>query len=110
MTDLLRGQNDSLTRDELIALCEAAIRPEKVWHDRDSASAQRQVAEAWALLRAGCDFEIEKDAPATNERTIWVRIAYRGFGSFEYGGKIDNDLFYIPTRARLDEAGGGDWY
>lgn len=100
------------TREELIALCEDAIRPESAWRDRDSESAHRQVGEAWALLRAGCEFTIECDDPATNDKTIWVRIVSAGFQYFEWGEDEfkRSEVFYIPTRERLNSAGEGDWY
>jgi len=55
------------TREELIALCEAALVPESEWRNRDSAGAQRQIGEAWALLRAGCPYRI---LPGTDDDTI----------------------------------------
>jgi len=103
-------QSETPTRGELVALCEAASRPESVWHDRDSAGAQRQVGEAWALLRAGCDFSIDTEMDG-GDRTIWLRIKSRGFRAVEYGPDYaDEDLFYIPTQGRLDSVGEKDWY
>lgn len=99
-----------LTREALIALCEAASRPESAWHDRDSEQAQRQVGELWVLLRAGCAFEVDRDfAPSTNDKTLWVRTLSKGFNYFEMG-EMREDHFYLPTRARLDSVGEKDWY
>lgn len=110
--EVLPRQSATLTRDELIALCEAASRSESAWHDRDSARAQRQIGEAWALLRAGCEFSIDETMEDFGGKTIWIRIVSKGFQFFEWGDDEfkDKDTFYIPTRHRLDEAGEGDWY
>lgn len=97
------------TREQLIELCEAGLRPQEVWTDRDSEGAQRQLGEAAVLLKAGCTFVIEKDDPVTDDRTIWVRAWSEGFQYFEIGERRKS-LFYIPTRARLDEVGKKDWY
>lgn len=101
-----------MERQELIELCEAAIVSVEKWSNRDSASAQRQIGEAWALLRAGATFCVrmndERDMCVTNDSTIWIDITFDGFGSFE-GGVAETELFYIPTWERLSED-GSDWY
>lgn len=100
-----------LTREELIAICEAAIVPESKWCDRDSESAHRQVGECWALLRAGCPFRISAvGSLCTNEKTIWLYVDSRGFDSFETGGERNTQSFYLPTRKRLADREGRDWY
>ena len=103
--------NTEELREELIGCCMAASVPESQWHDRDSAGAQRQVGEAWSLLRAGCGFALS-ESPASSDETWWVDITFRGFMTFEVGEDdvTETDLFYIPTRQRLDEAAGRDWY
>lgn len=100
------------TREELVSICERAIVPESKWCDRDSAGAQRQVGETWALLRAGCDFEVvEKDGHIiTDEHTIWVRLKYDGFSVFDSGADKYEELSYLPTTQHLDERNGEDWY
>lgn len=98
------------TREELIAICEAAIVPMEHWSNRDSSSAQEQVGQAWALLRAGAPFTLRTHDPATDERTIWVDIERKGFCYFEVDGPLEMDLFYLPTRARLEDRSGRDWY
>jgi len=97
------------TREELIAICEAAIVPMKHWYDRDSASAQRQVGDCWVLLRADVPFRIEKD---TDHRTIWVEhYDIEGFQYVELGKDFkETELSYLPTPKRLEEAAGKDWY
>ncbi len=101
------------TRVELIAICQRAIVQQENWDNRDSAGAQRQVGEAWALLRAGCAFEIchtAGDTCVTDEETVWIEITFNGFGSFE-GGDADTETYYLPTPARLSrQKWGEDWY
>lgn len=103
------------TRDELIEICERAIVDQERWTDRDSQRSQARLGEAWALLRAGCDWHLA-DEPATDTKTIWIEVYSQGFDWFEggYDGRDDSflkcDLFYLPTPSRLDKADGGDWY
>lgn len=103
------------TREELISICEAASVPEEEWLDRDSYSAQRQVGECLMLLRAGCEFEV--DSERTNAKTIWVTTWAKGFNYFEEAREDDpprmfksEETYYLPTRARLSQAGVRDWY
>ena len=95
----------------LIAICEDALVPQKVWHNRDSESSQRQVGECWALLNAGCDFYVHEagDDPAASTQTTWVTVVSEGFQYFEIGD-LSTHLFYLPTRKRLDKTAGKDWY
>ena len=104
------------TREELIELCESAIAPEDSWYDRDSQGAQAQLGEAWALLRAGCEFTLADD-PKSTDKTWWISVYSKGFNYFEWGGMDDDDhkllkddRFYIPTAASIHQAKGGDWY
>ena len=105
MTDT---EKDVPTREHLIDLCERGVVSETRWYDRDSSSAQRQLGEAQALLRAGCDFRLSND-PASGPDTWWVRITFKGFCHFDWGGALDDELFYIPTAERLERR-DGDWY
>lgn len=109
------------TREELIAICEDAIRPQNRWHDRDSYDAQLQVGQCWALLLAGCDYKVhdgtEDRTCATTEDTIWLTTYGKGFAYFENHepndpphAYMEDELHYLPTRKRLDEVGSGDWY
>lgn len=95
------------TREELVAICEAAFVPQEHWSDRDSSAAQRQLGEAYALLKAGCELQIDPD---TNARTIWVSITFEGFAHKDYNGDLETRTFYLPTRSRLANAKGIDWY
>jgi len=103
-----------ITREELIALCERGRVPQKDWSNRDSAEAQSQLGVAWALLSAGCEFEIERVPGRLNsdDKTWWVSITYEGFAFHESGRSQDRDVdsFYIPTAMRLDRVAGKDWY
>jgi hypothetical protein len=99
----------ALTRQHLIDLCERGVVPHEHWHNRDTAGAQRQLGEALALLRAGCDWRIADD-PKSNERTLWVEITFHGFGYFDWDDAPDTETFYIPTDKRLREVDGRDWY
>jgi hypothetical protein len=104
---------EELTREELISICEAAIVPQAQWHDRDSQKSQAKLGEAWALLKADCEFWIDEEmmADSTGRQTIWIRIRSKGFNYFELGDDNYNvGLYYLPTRARLEQAKGKDWY
>ncbi len=69
-----------------------------------------QLGECLALLSAGCDFDVRPDG-----KTYKVYIEFRGFDWFEGGFDhedryLSDESYYVPTRARLDEVDGGDWY
>jgi len=102
-----------LTREELIQLCDDGIVPVGKWCDRDSAGAQKQLGKARALLSAGCEF-CYAISPEQTSNTIWIEIRFPGFNAFEEGIDMqdswDTDLFYIPTRERLEGRNGKDWY
>lgn len=107
-------------RETLIGICEKAFVLQDKWGDRDSSSAQRKLGECYALLRAGCKFEIltadndgKKHGMVTDERTIWLEITFKGFRHFDWCDEddcLDRETFYLPTAARLDNVNGGDWY
>jgi hypothetical protein len=100
------------TREDLVAICERGFVPEDSWTDRDSSDAQRQLGQCYALLRAGCEFEVlqGKYDLKTDEHTIWVELTFKGFGYFDYDGDLSRETFYLPTVARLDARAGKDWY
>ena len=108
-----------MTREELIAICEKATVPQSKWWDRDSAGAIQQMGMAWALLKAGCEFRVIKEDNATDiekvsntitdEKTIWIDITYKGFRAFE-GGDEEMTTFCLPTKERLKQVDGDDWY
>lgn len=106
------------TREDLLKICEQAFVPQELWRDRDSAESQMLLGKAYALLKAGCYFEVtyKGSSCVTDERTIWVQFWVHDFMYFEGSddnpnGNADYDYhFYLPTQKRLDEAKGGDWY
>lgn len=97
------------SREELLSICEAAFVPQDRWKNRDSASAQRQLGECYALLKAGCAFVVTDRVHKDTLRTIGVDITFHGFGYFEVG-YVETDSFYLPTRLRLAESSMRDWY
>jgi hypothetical protein len=108
-----------MEREDLIAICERARVPQERWNNRDSAAAQRQLGAAWALLSAGCSFEIMIEGHTvrharhmvSDAETLWVAITFHGFDYFENGhGAESVSTFYLPTSGRLDRRAGSDWY
>lgn len=98
-------------RNRLVAICERAFVAEEFWFNRDSAKSQRQLGECYALLRAGCVFELRHDMSGQpDDGTIWVRIWSQGFAHFDWGGGLDEETYYLPDEDRLDRADGKDWY
>lgn len=106
-----------MTREELMQLCLDGIVAEQYWTDRDSAKAMMQLGQAYALLAAGCNFDVlygttegSTSHLKTDDKTIWISVQYKGFDYFE-DSVYSHDTFYIPTRARLDAARvQRDWY
>ena len=99
------------TRKELIEICESAFVKEKDWTNRDSESAQCQLGECYALLKAGCKYKIsyKDDICKTDSETIWIYIYSHGFMYFEEGIEEEH-FYYLPTMKRLKERQGKDWY
>lgn len=102
------------SREELISLCERAIVPVEKWSDRDSDSAHQNIGQAWAYLKAGCEFRIStEERLTTDEETIWLYFKVPTFQYFEYGDEGEGypeEHCYIPTEKRLQERAGEDWY
>lgn len=117
-----------ISRQDLIQLCVDGVVQEKDWTDRDSAKSQIQLGEACALLMAGCDFRVltgeVKSSPTSHlvsdADTWWIEIFYEGFGYYETFSSEDTEeerlsyrqskTAYIPTRQRLNDRVGKDWY
>lgn len=101
---------EPLSREDLIAICEAATVNFTKWDNRDSAAAHQQLGECWSLLIAGCHFT----ATVENDRTIVLTIWFPGFHAFEVGrgdrSNWEEETFYLPTWQRLAKAQGQDWY
>jgi len=102
----LREGERTYDREDLIDLCSCALVEQSKWENRDSAAAQSQVGQLWALLLAGCEYEV------TEADAIRLQVKTRGFQSFENGSDSADDVefFYLPTDAKLQEVAGGDWY
>lgn len=59
------------SREELIALCEQAVVPQDKWCNRDSAGCQEQVGHLWAMLKAGCAYQIDTEGEfPSDEQTL----------------------------------------
>ena len=120
-----------LTRQDLIELCEWAVVPAYKWHNRDSYSAQVNIASIYEGLTAGLDYEITD----TTDGTIWIKFTEVNKSKMKKARylsiddiddyKYDDEMFYsdgidftsgnykggyIPTEKRLEEAEGDDWY
>ena len=93
------------TRKKLIELCDKAIVPYHLWNDRDTPSAQVNIATIRAYLLAGCNYRLNLHKPKTDENTIWIEIKHYVFESTP-----DWQLYYMPTEKRINESNGGDWY
>ena len=108
------------TREKLIEICEKAFVPHEDWGNRDSAMSQIALGSCYALLKAGCYFEIQytKNGSGchTDDHTIWIQFWVRDFMYFEgvqdtANGNADSEyIFYLPTEKRLKEREGRDWY
>lgn len=111
VSELEKIDNTDYSRENLISIIEKAFVNEDRWNDRDSAAAQKQLGECYALLKCGCDFYILTDGDLkTDKETIWVRILSKGFSYYEYNAGTDADTYFIPTESRLEKANGSDWY
>jgi len=128
------------TREELVQICKDAVVPCEKWDDRDSYMAQLSISHIHALLMAGAKFVVEKDKgfPDTlhvkfrnltqeqkekfkeHQLEIDSRKDYFTKMDPEYetemfdgiGIDVESDYLrsYMPTRKRLDEKKGNDWY
>lgn len=112
-TDMHLSEDKETLREQLIELCEQAVVPVSKWSNRDTPSAQMdKVGTAWALLKAGCDFDVvtEGDMCVTNDEFVWFDIVHPTFSSFETGEPPDVVSIYLPTPKRLNDKKGDDWY
>lgn len=105
------------TREELIAICERSVVPLDKWSDRDTPHSHEKLGLCWVMLKAGCPFHVHpaknpREACYTDERTIWLSIAWPGFNDIEMstGFNSCDEQFYLPTPSRLDECKNRDWY
>ena len=104
------------TRENLIEICKQSFVSYKIWNDRDSLEAQKQLGVALVLLTVGCPFKIlDEGTLKTDDHTIWLEIKAPGFGTFESGeiedeSYFESDNYYLPTEKRLKDRQGSDWY
>lgn len=113
------------SREKLIDICERAFVPQEKWSNRDTARSQIGIGSCYALLKAGCYYEIlteentsKGSVCVTDAQTIWIQFWVHDFQWFECGsdcfekdGREDMDYhFYLPTPERLEEVDGKDWY
>lgn len=110
------------TREELIKICERAFVPQHQWRNRDSASSQISLGSCYALLKAGCEFDVlttsDGNGCSTDDQTIWLQFYVHDFCWFEAGfeegesrgSKSYDYQFYIPTPERLAANKRKDWY
>lgn len=101
--DFLIPAPKAYTLSELIEICDlAAAVPVEKWCNRDTPDAIAKAGECRALLSSKKTFSVtyvpEKvgDNCVTDESTIWLYVG--------------DEHFYLPTKKRLEEAAGGDWY
>lgn len=111
---------DEYSRTHLISICERAIVNINEWESISTRTAQDQLAIAWMLLKAGCEFEIlteensNIDIAHTNDKIIWISI--KSYTSETLKSKLrgvdeimPRKTFYLPTEKRLYDREGKDW-
>ena len=129
-----------MTREDLIKLCEDAVVPCSKWDNRDSYSAQVNIQDAYKGLTGGVPYKydieygcficIVFEEPTREQRKAFKHLEidsledyidwyeeqygedsrYEMFDSHPMNWKDDYLSVYIPTRERLIEANGNDWY
>jgi len=111
-------QDNDYSRENLIAICDAAIVPEEFWDNPRTPQTQKMVGILWAQLRAGCEFTVhveavdEFDCFVSDDQTIWLDVESIELKMHEK--HLDKkhkriELFYLPTPKRLRECSGRDW-
>lgn len=124
-----------LTRDDLIGICHNSIVPWQKWNNRDSYVSQLNVNECYGLLSADAEYTytINNDTISINfinltpeiiEKSHSYNLDYDSYElykeeypddeMFEYYATVDSDdktnSCYLPTKERLQEVDGEDWY
>lgn len=124
-----------ITREELIEICEASIVPYTEWNNRDSYVSQLNVNQCYGLLMANAEYEVKFDyknilvnfinlTPDIINESNNYNLNYDDVylykeenpdsEMFEYYDYVDIDQTekscYLPTRKRLEETEGSDWY
>lgn len=126
------------SREELIELCKESIVPCSKWNDRDSYSAQQKVQLIFEGLTGGVEYTYNIEGktiwidfePATTvqkDNMSYIEIDSRDnycewylseyveefSGKMFEGGWVDwnkNNHGYLPTKEKLEEVDGEDWY
>jgi len=127
------------TREELIQICKDAIVPCEKWNDRDSYSSQVLISDIHALLSTGAEFEIGENTDddtiwiyfknlteeqKNNRHQYQLSIDSREDYFEKRDPDYETEMFdghgidinssylggYMPTRKRLEESNGEDWY
>ena len=94
------------TKEDIIKLCDDGVVHFSEWDDRDTPSAQSQLATARAYLIAGCPFRMcIKGSIRSDDETVWIEIKH-----YKFEDEPSFHTYYIPTRKRLDESKEKDWY
>jgi len=98
------------TEEDLIQICRDAVVPYQKWNDRDSYSAQVNVASIYEGLTGGVPYTYKID-----NRTIGIyfkKPTPEMFDGYGIDWNSDSNYFggYLPTPDRLKEADGEDWY
>ena len=129
---------EKYNREELIELCRNSIVPCSKWNDRDSCSAQQNIQNIYEGLTGGVEYtyNIECETiyidfePATTVQkanmlyiNVDSREDYCEWYLSEYGEDFSGEMFegrwidwdennhgYLPTKEKLEEADGEDWY
>ncbi len=124
-----------MKREDLIEICEKSIVPWQKWNDRDSYVSQLNVNECYGLLSAGADFNttVSGDTIIVNFKNLTPKIIEKSwdfnlpyddvslyqeanpdFQMFEYYASVEIDeketSCYLPTKERLKQTEGEDWY
>ena len=99
------------TREDLIKYCDKCVVPYKEWSNRDSFAAQQGVGTIRQLLLDGCEFKIftsentKENDLKSDDHTIWIGIFH-----YEFEDEGDWQTYYLPSKNRLKESKGKDWY
>ena len=125
------------TRKRLIRICQDGVVNHKKWNNRDSFNAQQMINSIYEGLTAEFDFKIDKD---TDEDTIWINFINIDLDKLcdcksleicdiddyfrDCDPKHETEMFegeginfesnwcngFMPTRKRLNNCKGEDWY
>ena len=122
-----------VNKEDLIKLCIDSYVPYKLWHNRDSYSAQKNVSNIYKLLNVGVPyaFDVEGDFIRLEFSDVYQYFDKIETVSFDIDSREDYlnenpdvEMFdgssiyecgdsyfgYLPTRNRLARYAGMDWY